>query len=149
MTPAKRKLKLADVDAITAEVRQLRKGYTQAGNWTLPQVCWHLDVVLKRWTSNGPPPPPALLPEADKVLAKVLAEWELPKINAPEAILPPATATDADVDRYLESLERFKSFRGPFAPHRLFGPIPFDDFMRLHHIHAGHHLGYLIPTAAA
>ena len=147
MKPAKRKLELNDIDAIAAEVRQLRAGYIQVGNWNLPQTCWHLDIVLRRWTSPGPPAAPALLPDAAAVLAKILAEGEVPRLNAPEVVVPPPTATDADVDRYLASLEAFKSFRGPFNPHRLFGPIPFDDFMRLHHIHAAHHLGHLIPNS--
>ena len=147
MTPSRRKLWLRDADAVCADILHLRRGYTQAGGWTLPQVCWHLNAVIARWTSTGPPPAPALLPNHKEVLANTLATGTLPKINAPEAIIPPATATDADIDTFLESLERFKAFRGPFARHRLFGEIPFDDYMRLHYIHASHHLSFLVPTA--
>jgi hypothetical protein len=146
MNPTRRKLWLRDADELHADILNLRKGYTQAGSWNLPQVCWHLNAVIARWTSTGPPLPLALLPNHKEVLAHTLATGMLPKINAPEAIIPPATATDDDIDKFLDSLERFKSFRGPFARSRLFGEIPFDDYMRLHYIHASHHLSFLIPT---
>jgi hypothetical protein len=145
--PTRRKLSLRNADELRADVLHLRKGYTQAGSWTLPQICWHLNVVITRWTTTGPQSIPALLPNHREVLAQILATETLPKLNAPEVIIPPATATDADIDAFLESLERFKSFRGPFPAHRLFGEIPFDDFMRLHYIHASHHLSHLIPNS--
>jgi len=87
-------------------------------------------------------------PEARTKLAQILASGALSAVQAPERVLPPAEADAADVDRFLATLERFKSFRDPFAPHRLFGEMPFDDYVRLHMIHCSHHLGFLAPTDA-
>ena len=40
-------LRYADEPAAIADVELLRKGYTQIGNWTLGQMCWHMGTILK------------------------------------------------------------------------------------------------------
>jgi len=142
----KRKLAFNDADAVAGEVKRLRVGYTRAGNWTLPQVCWHLNMVMTFTMRAGPHAAVEVGPEANAKLAKILEGGEIVgKIEAPERVVPPVTAGEGDVEAFLATLEKFKVFAGPFAPHRLFGEMGFEEYRRLHLIHCGHHLGFLAP----
>jgi hypothetical protein len=144
----KRKLILANVDEVAAEVRRLRKGYRKAGKWSLAQVCWHLNAVMVRTMAPGPHAAVEAGPEVRAGLAKILANGELPPVQAPERVVPAEEVGEVEVEGFLETLERFREFRGPFAPHRLFGEMGFEDYVRLHMIHCAHHLGFLVPADA-
>jgi hypothetical protein len=146
-TMQKRKLNLANVDEVTAEVRRLRKGYQRMGEWSLPQVCWHLNEVLTRAMLAKPGAAVEVKPEARAMLQKILEEGEMPAVEAPQQVVPPEDAEGLEVDRFLETLERFRQFKGPFTPHRVFGVMAFADQARLHLIHCAHHLAFLTPVA--
>jgi hypothetical protein len=140
-------LKFADVDAAKAEVIRLRAGYTKSKNWTLPQACWHLNAVMNYAMRPGPHAHVTPSPEMAQRLQILLQSGRLPiSIQAPEAIVPPANPPESAIDDYLVTLEKFKNFKGEFGPHRLYGSIPHDDFVRLQLNHCAHHLGFLIPT---
>lgn len=145
-TMQKRKLNLANVDEVTAEVRRLRKGYQRTGEWSLPQVCWHLNETMTRTMLTKAVGAVEVKPEARAMLKKILEEGELPHVEAPKQVVPPEDAEGLEVDRFLETLERFRKFQGPFAPHRLFGEMAVADYARLHLIHCAHHLGFLVPV---
>ena len=59
---------------------------------------------------------------------------------------PPPVCGDDAIDSFLATLERFKKFPGPIAPHRLFGHLADADARKLNLIHCAHHLSYLTPT---
>jgi hypothetical protein len=144
-TLQKRKLNLANVDEVTAEVRRLQKGYHRMGEWSLPQVCWHLNEVMTRTMLTKAVGAVEVKPEARAMLKKILEEGEMPRVEAPGQVVPPADAEGLEVERFLETLERLRKFKGPFAPHRFFGEMGVEDYTRLHLIHCAHHLGYLVP----
>jgi hypothetical protein len=146
MTVQKRKLKLADLDAVAAEVKTLRIGYFRAGNWSLPQVCWHLNTIMTYAMSPGPHAAVTADPAMQAKLAHILAEGEVSGVTAPERVVPPEQVADEEVDRFLATLSRFKEFDKPFPPHRMFGEMPRADYLRLHLIHCSHHLGHLVPA---
>jgi hypothetical protein len=125
---------------------QLRRGYTKVGNWSLEQICWHLNTVMTFTMRPGPHDAVAVDETAKATLAKILAGQPLPQVTAPERVVPPADAGTDAIDQFLATIERFKTFTGPYAPHRLFGDMPFSDYQRLHLIHSAHHLSHLIPT---
>jgi hypothetical protein len=139
------------VDDAIADVRTLCKGYAQAGNWTLEQVCWHLNFATRMRMKPGPFEPNT--PEQDArapIFAKVLAEGKLPPgLVAPDTMVPPTDADSSAVTQLVDALEKLKSFPGPFAPHRLFGHMSDADSRRQILIHAAHHLSYLAPNAPA
>ncbi len=81
------------------------------------------------------------------MLKKILEEGVLPTVEAPKQVMPPGDAEGLEIDRFLETLERFRKFKGPYAPHRLFGEMSVEDYARLHLIHCSHHLGFLVPVA--
>ncbi|HVT82031.1 MAG TPA: DUF1569 domain-containing protein [Phycisphaerae bacterium] len=148
MSAEKRLLKLANAEEVAGEVRRLRAGYARAGNWTLPQICWHLNTIMTFTMSPGPHAPLEVDAAAKAKLAQVLATGQVSGVKAPERVVPPEDVGEEVIDQFLGTLQRLQTFKGPFAPHRLFGEVPFDDYVRLHLIHASHHLGHLIPKDA-
>jgi hypothetical protein len=149
MNPARRQIRFHDEAEVIADVERLRKGYKQVGQWSLPQMAWHLNqAVLSRMTP-GPHPADTSEQVARKpMLQHVLSmHGYLPDgISAPDSLIPPRDTAESAVDDLIESLRRLKSFPGPIAPHRLFGQIPDADARKLNLIHCAHHLSYLIPT---
>ncbi|MEO6434293.1 MAG: DUF1569 domain-containing protein [Tepidisphaeraceae bacterium] len=146
--PSRREnLRYADEDAVIDEVKKLRRGYEQAGSWSLPQMCYHLDKAVQARMHPGPFPPNT--PEQDArrdVVRQVLATGKLPPgIQAPDPMLPPADMSDEAIEAFLATMEKFKHFPGPIAPHRLFGHLSDPDARRLNLIHCAHHLSYLTP----
>jgi hypothetical protein len=143
----RRSLSFASEDEAIADVTTLRRGYTRSGAWTLPQICWHLDQTIQMRMKPGPFPPNT--PEQDarrEILQDVLSTGKLPSgIVAPDAIVPAPDCGEQHVGAFLATLEKFKSFPGPIAPHRLFGHLSDADARRLNLIHVAHHLSYLTP----
>jgi hypothetical protein len=149
--PQRREINFADTDAVASEVKRLRGGgYTRAGNWTLAQICYHLNIALRSTMRSGPHQPVQAVPDAPEKVKGILASGKIPDgIRAPDQAIPPPNTPMTAVDDLLKALVTLKTFPGPFAPHRLFGELPTPDFRRLHLIHCAHHLGYLVPTSEA
>jgi hypothetical protein len=135
-------------DDVIAEVNRLRRGYTQAGAWSLPQVCYHLDKATQLRMQPGPFPPTTAEQAARREqLHNVLATGRLPEgLQAPSPMQPPPGCGDAAIDAFIVTLERFANFPGPIAPHRLFGQLIDADARRMNRIHCAHHLSHLTPT---
>lgn len=147
--PPPRELHFADEDAIIADVQALRRGYEQRGDWTLPQICWHLAKIIG--SNFDPPADPSAeqTPEQATRLQAFLARLATPGGSshwpAPPANQPPPDAGDADIDRFIEAMRRLKAY-----PHKKIvmgplGPASIADCRRAHLLHAAHHLGFLIP----
>ncbi|MGB7156718.1 MAG: DUF1569 domain-containing protein [Tepidisphaeraceae bacterium] len=143
-------VQFANEDEVIADVRKLRRGYVQAGAWSLPQVCAHLDKAVQFRMQPGPFPPDS--PEQAKNKPRIpgiLAEGRLPEgIKAPEPMQPPADCSDEAIDSFIATMKKFKTFAGPIAPHRIFGHLKDADARRLNLIHCAHHLSYLTPTTS-
>jgi hypothetical protein len=151
MNSGRRLIRFADEDAVIADVERLRRGYTKAGSWSLPQMAWHLNQAVQARMKPGPHPDDT--PEQvarQPLLQHVLAmNGYLPDgISAPEPLVPPADAPESSCDELVASLRQLKAYKGQIAPHRLFGHIPDKDARRLNLIHCAHHLSYLTPTTA-
>lgn len=146
----RRSLKFNTEDDVIADVRKLRSGYTQAGRWNLPQVCWHLNVGVHNRMKAGPFAPNTPEQDARKAqFQQVLATGRLPDgIVAPEGMVPPPDAGDSAIDALIASLQTFKTFPGPIPPHRIFGQLNDADARKLNLIHCAHHLSYLSPVSA-
>jgi len=143
----RRHLKFADAGDVAAEVRLLRKGYQRAGNWSLEQICWHLNKAL----SYSMQPVESTAARVGLIrrlqLRIILATKRIPlRVRAPQRIMPSDETDASAIDEFLLTLQVLQAYDGQFAPHRLFGPISRDQFFRFHMIHCGHHLGYLIPA---
>jgi len=143
----RRRLKFADADGVAAEIRRLRKGYSRAGNWSLPQICRHLEMAIRY----------SMKPASDRKMETTWFQWVLLKIMlasgkipagvpTPEQIVPPEDTPDAAIEECLAALEELKNFPGEFAPHPFLGRIKHRDWVKLHLIHCAHHLGFLSPA---
>jgi hypothetical protein len=144
----RRTLKFADADAVAAEVRRLRAGYTQAGEWSLPQACWHLNKAI-RFSMNPPPQvkmtKPGLIRKMQ--LMAILIVGRIPAgAHAPEKITPTKDVPESAIDEFLVTLNDLNNFKGEFAPNPLFGQLSRGRYMRLHLVHCAHHLGFLSAT---
>ena len=143
----KRKLRLQNADEIAAEVRRLRRRIFKGGELVAAAgLLWPLNTIMTFTMSPGPHAPIQVDAAAKARLAQILREGEVPQIKAPERVVPPEQVGDEIIEQFLATLERLKGFGGPFAPHRLFGEMPHEDYVRMHMIHASHHLGHLVPT---
>jgi hypothetical protein len=145
----RRTLSFSSIDEIVADIEQLRaRGSVRCGNWSLAQICWHLNMAMRSAMRPGPhaadtPQQLAMRPR----LESILASGKLPfAVQAPEQAVPPAECTDAAINEFLATLRAIKTFPGPFAPHRLFGSITGDELRRFNLIHCAHHLSHLIPN---
>jgi hypothetical protein len=142
-------LSFQNSDEIIADVQRLRRGYTQTGAWSLPAMCWHLETAIRLRMSPGPHP--ANTPAQDarrEQFQQILATGQLPSgIEAPAPAIPPVNADDSSIDALITTIEKWKEYAGPIAPHRLFGNISDAEARRLNLIHCAHHLSYLVPTS--
>jgi hypothetical protein len=145
-TTVRRSLRYASFADVIADVERLRSGYVRSGNWTLPQTCWHLRAVAEalaaRPMADATPEVLARRPLFDGLMAGAPLPDGMP---APAELVPPAAATDADVDDYLALLRDRQSRPPGPAMHRLFGPINAGEHAAMTLKHAAHHLSYLVP----
>jgi hypothetical protein len=76
----------ASEDDVIADVKKLRRGYAQAGSWSLPQVCVHLDRAVQYRMQPGPFAPETPEQTARKsLLPGILASGKLPKGSKPRS----------------------------------------------------------------
>jgi hypothetical protein len=145
----RRPVKFASADDVVADVQRLRSvPYTRSGNWSLEQACWHLNFVTNYFMSPGPHPIPNTPPDAHQNLKSVLAGGQIPTgIRSPDPALPPEACSPDAVDSFIATMQRFKDFPGPFAPHRLFGSLTLEEGRQLTMIHCAHHFSYLVPDS--
>jgi Protein of unknown function (DUF1569) len=146
-TTKRRALRFNTAKEVVHDVKQLQVvGYTQCGNWNLPQTCRHLTIAITRTmkphTEPATPEQLATIPIKDRLLKFAT----LPKgVQAPEIAVPPADCTEADIEAMIKALEAFEKFQGPTASHRLFGPLTLDEYQKLTLLHCAHHLSHLTP----
>ena len=143
----RRALRFKDADEAIAEIHLLRKGCTQLGNWTLPQVCRHLTIAIN---NTARPAVDGATPEQTAMrptLEKVLATGKIPAgLQSPEKAIPPTDCNEADIDALIAALAKVKAYAEPSAAHPRFGPLTLDEFQQITLAHAAHHLSHLIST---
>jgi hypothetical protein len=68
------------------------------------------------------------------------------KFPAPPKMRPDAAVTTQQADAALRHVvNALKSAPGPTISPTPFGPVPIEDFRKLHLLHAAHHLSFLQP----
>lgn len=151
-TTAPRKLSLESEQDVIDEVARLRRGYRQAGNWNLAQVCWHVGLPVEKFLA--PPVPMDLAPTPEQAAKKagfvdyIVAHRAPPPgvREAPPSFVPSATLTPAEVDRYVESLKRMAAYPHPKVMMGPIGPVTIAEFRACNVFHAAHHLAFLVPV---
>ena len=145
---ADRPLSFATEADAAAEVHQLRRGYRQTGRWSLPQMCRHLRLAMDRLTVPPEADAPAAPPEGRAVFQSYLDLGHPPPgVRSPAPFVPPADCGEADVDGFLDALDRLRAYPHPTVQMGRFGVVPVADARRFHLAHASHHLAFLVPVA--
>lgn len=147
-----RELRFERLEPVIGEVTSLlQSGYRKKGNWTLGQACRHLRLVQDP-SIDGYPKWISLF----AFLRPVMRRWLLPKIlsgHSPRGIptaamfVPPQDLDDSEeAAKFIQSVRRFQSHTGEFAPHPGFGRMSREDLEMIHAAHAAHHLRFLEPV---
>ncbi len=149
-----RKLKFDNLETAAEEAEALlRSGYERHGNWSLGQICRHLCLVqdpsvdgYPKWFSFFA----FLRPLMRMLLLPRLLRGDSPKgVPTASVFSPPMDVDDAEeVRRFRNSVIRFKSHPGEYAPHPAFGRMNRERLEDLHAAHAAHHLRFLAPQTA-
>jgi hypothetical protein len=146
-TAQKRQLRFQTEDDAIAEIERLRASrYKKLGSWSLPMICWHLDMPLDPPTRTKPTPAEEQRQRdfIDVILTKGKPP---PKSEAPPDRVPSETAGDADVDHFIATLRTLKSYPHSHVAMGPFGPVLTEHVRALMLMHAAHHLGFLVPTS--
>jgi hypothetical protein len=148
-TARKRQLRFANEDEAIAEIERLRASrLEQRGNWSLPMICWHVDMPLE--PPQRTKPTPAEEQRQRDFIDVILTTGKAPaKFEAPPDRVPPATASDADVDHFISTLRKLKAYPHTHVALGAFGPVLTEHIRALVLGHAAHHLGFLVPTSPA
>jgi hypothetical protein len=146
MSKKLRNISYATIADCIADVETLRRGYRAGGNWTLPQVCFHLAYPLEQISAaRGEPTTEQKQVQGfvDGVLANGWPEAELP---ASKPMTPPADVGPEAIDRFINAARKFSQLRDDRVEAYLLGPIEVEKLRRFALIHAAHHLNYFAPA---
>lgn len=151
MSAAPRTLHLETEQQAIDEVRRLRQGYVQHGQWTLPQICWHLARPLIN--NTRPPEPMDLEPTPEQARLKagfvdhiVKTRTSPPHMKeAPPSMVPPADAGEAAIDEFIAALRTLQAYPHPKVLMGPIGPVSTEEFRICNLVHASHHLGFVTP----
>lgn len=155
---ARRDLRFDTLDAAVRDAEHLlAAGYVKVGNWSLAQCCGHLTNWLTYQMDGFPPTPLVLRPVvwlmrntmAGPMRRKMTAGDQMPAgMTTIPASVPPADADDAAaVADFRAAVVRWLAFAGELKPSPLLGSMAKDEWLRVHKIHAAHHLSFLVPKA--
>ena len=147
-TSQRRRLALEEISQIMPEVRHLAPAHYTVGNWSLGQVCKHLEYSfigsmegfnlrnhrLKRLFMKR------------KILQVTLAKGIPPGYTVDPSLTPPSRLDlGTAMDALAAAVERYLGHEGPLRAHPLFGKLPRDIWDKFHCFHAAHHLSFVIP----
>ncbi|WP_234824176.1 DUF1569 domain-containing protein [Bremerella cremea] len=147
-----RELHFTDLPSAVREAEGLLAGgYTQMGNWTLGQICFHLRVV-QDCSIDGYPwyfvlfAP--LRPIVRRTLLPRVLKGDSPRGIPTTSIYVPGNDLDDSVEvaAFAESTERLLGHTGSYHPHPGFGRLDRELCEKIYAGHAAHHLRFLRPV---
>lgn len=141
-------LRYASLSAMIADIGRLRRGNTAGGNWSLAQICWHINLGFP-------------MPLAEEVAQTELTEAQVARqqrwdyyiehghapagFEAPAEMIPPDTCSEADIDALIQRLHDLKAFKGTFI-RAAAGVMPIERARGFILAHGALHLSCLHPT---
>jgi hypothetical protein len=147
----RRKLRFDNYEQALNDVEHLLTvGYQRLGNWSLPQICNHLAVVMEKSLDGFP----SLLPWPLRLIARrfylnKVMRHEVFHRRAPAAagLLPPDSEdAPAALARLRSAIGRLNTHSGPMAASPAFGPLLPSQWREVHLWHCEHHLSFLVPA---
>jgi len=153
-SPARRSLAFASLPEVTTDVHSLLARHVPLGQWSLAQICHHLEVTI-RLSMDGVPekfswPVRRFFGPVARRLSFRLS-WIPEGVRVPAIYLPPLTELDASEHalRLGTTIERFVRHTGPWDEHPLLGRLTPVQWERFHRLHCAHHLSFVRPVACA
>lgn len=152
----RRTLTFTSLDQVMPEVdRLLASGYDPAGKWSLGMICNHLASTYILSVEGFP----AKVMSSKLfhatigriIKGKVLGSGSMPAgIKLPEEVLPRPSLDDrAEAEALRAAIGQYGLHQGPVADHPAFGKMTRAEWDRIHMIHSGHHLSFLVPREPA
>lgn len=153
-TPGKRSLDFHSGDEVIAEIKRLRvDGYSIGKNWNLTQICEHLNATM----TGGMDGFGFRLPW---ILRATIIKWMFDRMLRTRKLssgptldrLKPKSADgpddDAIIDDFIATVQRGQAFEGPIENYPFLNELKVEDWQQFMWMHAGHHLGFLVPNEA-
>ncbi|MEM7810502.1 MAG: DUF1569 domain-containing protein [Planctomycetota bacterium] len=152
---ARRTLKLMTYADVTAEIERLREtAYRPLGAWSLGEICGHLSYYFRgSLTGFEFTLPWALRTFVGRPWVKRVLKTGVMKPGGktvPDSVVTTVRSPAAEqalIEDCLMWLVRLDEHDGPLHDSPLAGKLSPEEWRRLHCIHAGHHLGFLVPAA--
>lgn len=149
----RRKLDLRSGDELIAEIDRLASsGYSKAGQWSLTQMCEHLDKTMTGGMDgfNFRLPWIVRATIGAFLTRDILKNRRMRRFSAPKPVRPKSPASETDdpeiIARCKETVRRAMDFKGPLPPYPLVNNLSVENWKQLMWIHAGHHLSFLVPS---
>ena len=155
----KRNLSFQSLDEAVADARSLLdSGYQSTGKWNLAQVCGHIGNWIG-YSIDGFPKPGLPIRIILSMMRVTVGKRQLKKVlesgfpdggpTMPQSVPASDAQTDEKAVADLESvIRRLQDYDKPPHPSPLFGEMDKETVMKLHKIHAAHHLSFLTPREA-
>ena len=154
-TPSRRKLDFHTGDEVIAEIQRLRtSGYERTKNWNLTQICEHLTYTMNGGMEGfGFRLPWILRATVLKPFFSRMLRTRKMMSGPTLGRLKPKTESgpddDAIIDHCLETITKAESFDGSLEDYPFLDNLKVEDWRQLMWMHAGHHLGFLVPNEQA
>jgi hypothetical protein len=149
-----RVLKFDTITSIADEVRRLRRGYTSDGQWSLPQIAWHLALPIRPALQPVSPDATSTAEQAqlkqkflDPLLASGVMSSGLPVQPGMNPLVDAGPVNDTEIDRFLAALADLDATTQPRVMFGAFGIVSTDEFRAFIRIHSANHLAHLIPAS--
>ncbi len=152
---AQRKLDFHTATQVIDEIQRLRNaGYDRTKNWNLTQICEHLTATMVGGMDGFGFRLPWILGATviKWVFNRMLKTRKMSSGPTLKRLKPKSEAIDDDdkiIDDCLEAIKRANSFAGPIEDYPFLNELKVEDWQQFMWMHAGHHLGFLIPKTAA
>lgn len=148
-TVGRRTVRYATLDDVMVDVDRLLQGHETIGKWSLGQMCNHLSETLRGSLEGFDAKVPWILRAllGGKIKRSILSTGRMREgIKLPDRFLPKAGLdARAEAEALRAAIAHYKSHVGPMAPHPMFGAMTYDEWTKLHLIHAAHHLSFARP----
>ncbi len=149
----RRDLKFERLEQVNGELDELiAKGYSTNGNWSLGQICRHLQLTIEK-NMDGYPNWMIVLGYPLRPFLRAFALPNLLKCQSPSGIptapifVPPAELDDlCEVEKLKSCIATFLELEKKLHPHPGFGSMSKMQFEHFHAAHAAHHLSFLQPN---
>jgi hypothetical protein len=148
-----RTLTFQSANDVIDEIERLKmSGYQRLGNWSLTQICEHLDKTIQIGLRGSEFRLPWIL---RATMGKWILTWALRnnrmpnfRVNAPKPLLPKPNSGNDDhavIDRCIARHREAAEFPGPIKNYPLVNHVSVEDWRKIQWMHAARHLGFLIP----